>query len=1215
MEASSGGGKKSAEDSATLGLSAKALVKISQCPDVTAQSHVKTEFWERMMVQFSVVPGLTEVALGQTPEILREYEDFPLKYLPMFDDGHPKYEERIYAIYKAHRQNRINAYKRHRVVMELTTGLFASLYLSIQPSNDVFAQHLLELCDYARAGVKGGYFDGKLAFNMLYIKLFGHSRRKTDVSFYNTAREIQIKNRLPDGCKAKDFTSKAHAWIHKIRPNLQQPYTDEDAAEYIIDMMPKALGADARRIKSELMAAGTFLNHAHLIDQLESVVLDTQAVTAPTPGFTAVSKEVAQSFDLHELSNLCGMALQTPKSKPLPALVAGSGGDDDCEWCPGCPHMFRGEKKPCLCDPRKALTWPVSIHENAERKKELLQRKVKNAKDKGIRCAQMSNPSKEAIEAWKKRAAGRGNGGQPRGRGRQATAAGAAVADGADAPDGADSTVAGGVAVENFFGQLREVTDDVNLCAAVFDDTNECATDGCEPREAPADAQDQADAAEVVAPVGFALTKPAGASTEAGAVEAFFASAPDASDTCSPCHVADGAVPAIIAMMVGTDGSGGAAEQSEGSPYHQYDDDTEFFWFVRSADGMFTVHCVADDPAQMEGEVGCVAFGQDELAAREYAARKGPTHAQESEGRAATTPIPMHDLRSPAGVDASGASFAPRALRPLPLVADAPPMPPTAVKVKCMGTGASTQALGPAHMISAQSGLLASAAASKMGDPLGLTPPPPLPADGDLDLDLGTPGLGRCSVGASDGPPKLPTAVRRTARTAQTPAQSRTAVAFGCRPPSTASTAPPAPTRAAAPPAEPLSVQEAAATGGQPTPSKGKPPSHKEMMISKGVPECTYDRLLASYLESLYETLDESDREAAIELNWIDSYWNFDMYVISYIANAQGKEVKAVLSNAVPGAHSPSKVLLPAQSIPYKPPPSLVELGLAVPIIGKSAATPAAPSFAPAAPYVPFTDGSERNLVTDQNMSSGSLSHTPSGGGAPECNRPGSEGAASEASILRACPVMTPSQEGIMQSSPALPSASLSAPVRASEPSPTPTPAPAQDPAPGPMPLSKPARPSASATTPPVQVNHGPDASHGIAPKWWSPHHALRLALLSMALCVAVLTFKITASGKISLAAAGATYGAALDVAKNGAQRLVDGSSVLIHYFACAITTVARWPGAAAIVFILVAIAGAVGAATLPQRAPPSGSSLAHEPFSSPQPYFWKGWTLPAGWG
>ena len=81
-------------------------------------------------------------------------------------------------------------------------------------------------------------------------------------------------------------------------------------------------------------------------------------------------------------------------------------------------------------------------------------------------------------------------------------------------------------------------------------------------------------------------------------------------------------------------------------------------------------------------------------------------------------------------------------------------------------------------------------------------------------------------------------------------------------------------------------------------------------------------------------------------------------------------------------------------------------------------------------------------------------------------------------------------------------------------------------------------------------------------------------------MCVAVLSYKATASGKASLAFGGVAYGAALDVVSNGTQRLVDASSALINGFAQAVGVVARWPGAAAILFILVAIAGAVGAST-----------------------------------
>ena len=50
---------------------------------------------------------------------------------------------------------------------------------------------------------------------------------------------------------ADEFMSKAVAWIYKIRPHLAQPFTDRDAAKYIVQLMPKRLGADARQGKLE----------------------------------------------------------------------------------------------------------------------------------------------------------------------------------------------------------------------------------------------------------------------------------------------------------------------------------------------------------------------------------------------------------------------------------------------------------------------------------------------------------------------------------------------------------------------------------------------------------------------------------------------------------------------------------------------------------------------------------------------------------------------------------------------------------------------------------------------------------------------------------------------------------------------------------------------------------------------------------------------------
>ena len=68
---------------------------------------------------------------------------------------------------------------------------------------------------------------------MVYNKLFADDRTKMDVDFYNYAKDLQVKPKLPDGCSADDFMNKAVAWIYKIRPYLAQPFSDKDTAKYI----------------------------------------------------------------------------------------------------------------------------------------------------------------------------------------------------------------------------------------------------------------------------------------------------------------------------------------------------------------------------------------------------------------------------------------------------------------------------------------------------------------------------------------------------------------------------------------------------------------------------------------------------------------------------------------------------------------------------------------------------------------------------------------------------------------------------------------------------------------------------------------------------------------------------------------------------------------------------------------------------------------------
>ena len=96
---------------------------------------------------------------------------------------------------------------------------------------------------------------------------------------------------------------------------------------------------------------------------------------------------------------MCGMSLSLSKHNPKPAFVAGNE-----KWCSDCPHVgFDKKPRECLCNPNFAGVWPVSIHLNAERKKGYMQARAKNARDKGIQNKQMTDPTADAIDKYKKR--------------------------------------------------------------------------------------------------------------------------------------------------------------------------------------------------------------------------------------------------------------------------------------------------------------------------------------------------------------------------------------------------------------------------------------------------------------------------------------------------------------------------------------------------------------------------------------------------------------------------------------------------------------------------------------------------------------------------------------------------------------------------------------------------------------------------------------------
>ena len=166
------------------------------------------------MVRMSAVPGLTQIAHGEEPAPAKALIDFPLESIPPLPEDHPRYESRLETRIKYEAQNAANQVQRYNIFMQLSTGLFASLYISAKETNPLFAKLLYEACDYRRLDITDGSFDGALAFKMAHTRLFGASRTNADVEFYNVARDIQKKARLPDGCRSSDFVKKAHAWIH-----------------------------------------------------------------------------------------------------------------------------------------------------------------------------------------------------------------------------------------------------------------------------------------------------------------------------------------------------------------------------------------------------------------------------------------------------------------------------------------------------------------------------------------------------------------------------------------------------------------------------------------------------------------------------------------------------------------------------------------------------------------------------------------------------------------------------------------------------------------------------------------------------------------------------------------------------------------------------------------------------------------------------------------
>lgn len=128
-------------------------------------------------------------------------------------------------------------------------------------------QVLYDACDLTSAGYVGGYFDGPRSWRIIIsrITLAGDERSKHDKNYYRAFLNAQLANRLSGGAPAAEFTKRAMAYVLYIMPNLAQKYTLPDAADYILDLMPKTLHEADRRVKADCKAAGSLHDLQNLI--------------------------------------------------------------------------------------------------------------------------------------------------------------------------------------------------------------------------------------------------------------------------------------------------------------------------------------------------------------------------------------------------------------------------------------------------------------------------------------------------------------------------------------------------------------------------------------------------------------------------------------------------------------------------------------------------------------------------------------------------------------------------------------------------------------------------------------------------------------------------------------------------------------------------------------------------------------------------------------
>ena len=360
---------------------------------------------------------------------------------------------------KISQDNTRNHLKRRRLLWEAWDQLFQILHASTKRLAPLLHTMMWESCNLRAMGVVGGHFDGPLAWRILLSRINATERTKADKLYYDSCLGIQKANRLSDGCTADAFSKRAIAFVLHLMPNLAQKYTQEDAADYIVELMPPSLREAGKRVTYNCKQDGTYLDLMKLIKLCESEVFDLQKTSTNKPQLTMLAGAVVQDdvaydpngFKLDAMSETCGMCLGAGRGHAAFAGFGTPSGEKPIKWCPQCPHP---RDLVCFTNPGYVGPPPPSVWEDKPKWKGLMAARDANAKAQGVTAPRVAGPSKESIEKFKevkaRRDEARKKGGDKRrGEKRDTTATPGGVA----APGSASSDT-----VDDFFAGLVDLS-------------------------------------------------------------------------------------------------------------------------------------------------------------------------------------------------------------------------------------------------------------------------------------------------------------------------------------------------------------------------------------------------------------------------------------------------------------------------------------------------------------------------------------------------------------------------------------------------------------------------------------------------------------------------------------------------------------------------------------------------------------------------------------